>query len=117
MSKGRSWGQLFAEAEEQMRQWRKEHKRATLTQIEQTVDAEMAQVRARIVEELALESELADLSSVESAKRPVCPTCGRRLSANGQGRRTLTTEYEQVISLERSRAYCPHCQVSFFPPG
>lgn len=117
MKKKRNWDELFAEAEEEIRQWRAGHKRATLTEIENEVDAQLAVVRARMVQELALESEMADMRSVKRAERPKCPVCGRPLSANGRDRRRLVTDYEQVVELERSKAYCSHCKVSFFPSG
>ena len=79
----RNWEQLFAEAEEQIRQWRKEHKRATLTQIEQAVDGQMARVRARIVEEMVQDNELANLQQVKESERPVCPVCGRKVGSSG----------------------------------
>ena len=70
-----------------------------------------------MVQELALESELADIRRLERAERPKCPVCVRPLSANGRDQRTLVTDYEQGVELERSKAYCTHCKVSFFPSG
>jgi hypothetical protein len=115
--KKRSWDELFAEAEVEVRQWRTKHKPATWAAIENEVDTRLAAVRARMVQELALESELADIKRLERAKRPKCPLCERPLSANGQVRRQMVTDHEQVVELEPSKVYCSHCKVSFFPSG
>lgn len=117
MKKGRSWDELFAEAEAHVRQWRAGNKRATWTEIENEVDAQLAVVRARMVQELALASKLVDIRRLERAERPKCPVCARPLSANGRDQRTLVTDHEQRVELERSKAYCSHCKVSFFPSG
>jgi hypothetical protein len=117
MNKKRNWDDLFAEAEAAVREWRTKHKRATWAQIENEVDTRLAVVRAQMVQELALESELANIKRLEQDKRPKCPLCERPLSANGQDRRQIVTDHEQVVELERSKAYCSHCKVSFFPSG
>jgi hypothetical protein len=70
-----------------------------------------------MVQELALESELADIKRLERAERPKCPLCERPLSANDQDRRQIVTDHTQVVELERNKAYCSHCKVSFFPSG
>ena len=113
MSKG--WDKLFEEASHSMEQWRGKHKKATLTEIENTVDKELARVRAQMIQDLALASETADLTKVPSEERPQCPVCGEALTANGQQERTLMTDHEQPVKLKRSKGYCPQCDESFSP--
>ena len=117
MSKGNKWQTLYEEASREVRQWRRKHRKATLTEIENTVDAELARVRAQMIQDLALASETAQLSTMSEETRPKCPQCGRRLVANGRQRRALTTDHEQEVELKRSKGYCQHCKVSFFPSG
>lgn len=117
MSSKKRWDELYEEASNNAQRWRGKHKKATLTEIEDTVDSELARMRAQMIEDLALESPTADLTSVPEEERPPCPQCGRPLVANGRQRRELVTAYEQGVVLERSKGYCRHCQRSFFPSG
>lgn len=115
--KPKQWDELFAEASQEVLQWRQKHKRASLTEIEETVDSELAKMRAQMIQDLALASERADLRSLPQEERPRCPHCGGPLVANGRQRRRLTTDHEQSIELERSKGYCQQCKLSFFPSG
>lgn len=117
MKKEKQWDALYEQASHEIRQWRQEHKKATLTEIENTVDAELAKIRAQMIEDLALASEVANLKDVPMESRPQCPECGRPLSANGKQKRQLITEHEQTIRLSRSQGVCPQCGVNSFPPG
>lgn len=115
--KNDKWESLFEKIGEAIAEWRLENPEATLTEIEEAVDSRMAEIRTEMVEDLAQEGRTADLTALPEEERPRCPQCGRSVVANGKQRRRLTTEREQTIELERSKAHCPHCQVSFFPPG
>jgi len=117
MSAQKDWDELYQEASQAMRRWRQEHKRATLTEIEETVDEELARIRAQMIQDLAMASDVADIRSLAKEERPKCPQCGRPVTANGRQKRRLTTDHEQVVELKRSKAYCRHCKLSFFPSG
>lgn len=117
MSLQKNWDDLYQEASQEMWRWRHKHRRATLTEIEEAVDEELARVRAQMIQGLAMASEAADVRSMAKEERPKCPQCGRPVVANGRQKRRLTTDQEQVVELNRSKAYCQHCQLSFFPPG
>lgn len=110
------WDTLFQQASHDIQQWRKAHKKASLTDIENTVDAELAQMRAQMIEDLALASELANLNELPTERRPLCPACGKPLSANGKQKRQLVTEHEQTVNLTRSKGVCSQCGLSSFPP-
>lgn len=116
MSESKTWDDLFEEASEEVRRWRQKHKKATLTEIEDTVDSELAKMRAQMIQDLALASELANLNDVPIEERPKCPRCGEPLSANGKQKRQLVTEHEEAINLSRSKGVCPQCGASSFPP-
>jgi len=109
------WANLFAKASRNTEQWRGEHKKATLTEIENTVDKELARVRAPMIQDLAMASQITDLTKMRPEERPRCAICGEPLVANGQQERTLMTDYEQPVKLTRSKGYCPKCQESFSP--
>lgn len=116
MSESKKWDDLYEEASQEVLRWREKHKKATLTEIEDTVDAELAKMRAQMIQDLAMASELANLNDMSVEERPRCPQCGEPLSANGRQKRQLVTEYEEAITLTRSKGTCPHCGASSFPP-
>jgi YgiT-type zinc finger domain-containing protein len=97
--------------------WRAAHPRATLQEIERTLDERLALLRARMLEDLALASRQADVQALPMEERPVCPACGGRVEARGAKTRRLTTTYERQITLTRSYAVCPSCGTGLFPPG
>lgn len=99
-----------------MKEWRREHPRATFTEMETALDEQLARLRAQMLQDLALTSPSADLPAMGEADRPTCPTCGVQLAAQGTQTRTLLTEHDQPIALTRSYATCPHCGAGLFPP-
>jgi hypothetical protein len=117
MSNRKRWDDLFVEASQEVESWRRKHKKATLTEIEETVDDKLARLRAKMIEDMAMASEVADLRTLAWEERPKCPQCGRLVAANGQQKRELTTDHEQAVELKRSKAYCQHCELGFFPSG
>lgn len=99
------------------KEWRQQHPRATLSEIEAALDSRWAVARARLVADAALASAAADLSALPPEARPRCPDCGAALEARGQEVRRLTTTHEQSLVLARHRAVCPACGAGLFPPG
>jgi RNase P subunit RPR2 len=111
------WRELSEGVLSAMREWRFGHPRATFSEIETALDEQLDRQRAQMLEDLALASELADLSLLLPEKRPLCPDCGRPLGPRGKQDRHLQTEGDQQITLTRSYGVCPTCKVGFFPPG
>jgi len=111
------WNQLAEEVMSGMREWRVQQPRATLAEIEAALDERMAQMRARLLTDLALASAAADLAASPPEERPRCGVCGGILHERGRHKRKLTTQGNQTVQLERSYGYCPSCEVGFFPPG
>ena len=111
------WQPLSHEVIHTMKEWRRQHPRATFQEIESSLDAELARLRAQMLQDLALSSPRAELPTMCEAERPQCPACGARLEAQGQQTRTLVTEHDQTIELSRSYATCPQCGAGLFPPG
>jgi hypothetical protein len=100
-----------------IKEWRLQHPKATLQEIEAAVDERLAQFRARMPQDVALASRAADLRQTAPSERPVCPTCGWPVEPRGLRERHLTTHQGHTLTLERTYAICPTCQVWFFPPG
>jgi hypothetical protein len=93
-----------------VKEWRLAHPQATLKEIEQEIDRQLARVRARMLADAAL-------ASVTEEQPPLCPTCGQRMAWRGTHPRRLVTQHEQAVELERHYAVCPTCGVGLFPPG
>ena len=111
------WRQLADEVFTGMKEWRLQHPKATLTEIERALDERLAQMRARMLEDAALASAAADQRAVPPAERPRCPQCGQPMALRGPEARHLTTTYEQPLTLRRHYAVCAACEEALFPPG
>lgn len=94
-----------------MNQWRQAHPKATLTEIEEAVEAELAELRRQLVQEMVQEG--ADAKS----EVPDCPQCGQAMVKNGRRKRKLRAKEGQTIELERQQWRCPACGTTLFPPG
>lgn len=110
------WQALADEVITGMTEWRLQHPRASLREIETALDDRLSTVRARMLQDLALASAAADVGTAAPAERPACPSCGERVEARGQHSRTLTTYHDRTITLDRSYAVCPACDAGLFPP-
>src|SRR5215472_11387739 len=66
-----------------MKEWRLAHPKATLREIEQAVEERVNQLRARMLQDVALASAASDWTQDTEAQRPVCPECGTQLQARG----------------------------------
>lgn len=99
------------------KEWRVQHPKATLSEIEAALDARLAVMRARLLEDAALASAAADLGALPPGARPRCPACGEAMALRGPEERTLTTTHEQPLVLRRRYAVCPACGEALSPPG
>lgn len=110
------WQQLTQDVTAEMRAWRLAHPQATLRAIEDERDGRLAQLRARMLEDLVLTSSAADWAVVPAAAIPRCPACDQPLEATGTKPRTLQTHGGQTLTMERPYGVCPACAAGFFPP-
>ena len=99
-----------------MKEWRRQHPKATFQEIEAALDGQLARLRAEMLRDLALTSSTADLTQTPAAERPPCPSCGTPRQAQRPQFRTLSTEHHQAIELRPSYATCPQCGAGLFPP-
>lgn len=111
----KNWRRESEEILSGMREWRAQHPKARLAEIEAEVDQRLAGMRARMIADLALASQSADWEAgVESE---ICPQCGAKLEKKGKKKRKLATRGGQEIELEREYGVCPQCGQGIFPPG
>jgi hypothetical protein len=111
------WRRLSDELLAEVAAWRTHHPRATLDAIEQAVDARLVQLRARLLQDVALDSPAADWRTAPAAAQPACPQCGALLRPRGKHRRQLQTQGGQPLTLDRIYGVCPACGAGLFPPG
>jgi hypothetical protein len=111
------WGTLATEVLTGMKEWRLQHPRATLREIELAVDEHLATLRARMLEDAALASDAADGDGDAAEALPTCPHCGSALESTAlTPARTLTTRHERQVHLARRYWQCPACGAGIFPP-
>ena len=110
------WREDLGAASESMAQWRREHPRATLTEIEDALDERLDALRARMLEETVLASEAAAFAGANEAERPGCPACGEGLVSLGTAERRLLTDGGREVRLRRGYGRCPSCGTELFPP-
>jgi len=111
------WQELSEEVISGMKEWRQQHRKATLREIEAALDERLARMRSRMLRDAALASAATDWREAAAEAQPVCPKCGHVLQAAGEQRRSLQTHGGQEVELKRQYGECPVCQDGFFPPG
>jgi hypothetical protein len=110
------WSAEFAEVGAAVARWRREHPKATLSEIEDALDECLAGMRTQMLVDTVMASRAATFAGTPGTERPRCPGCESRLVSRGQAERTLLTTRGQEIRLRRSYAHCPSCGLEFFPP-
>jgi predicted RNA-binding Zn-ribbon protein involved in translation (DUF1610 family) len=114
---GGKWQGIAEEAMRGVKGWRLAHPRATMQEIEEELDKQLARLRVQMLTDTAMASASTAMRSGVEAERAVCPECGKALEARGKQERLLTSQHNQVVKLERSYGVCPQCEAGFFPSG
>ena len=109
-SEKEEWSEKFTEVEDALKQWQKENPRPTLTEIEETIDAELAKLRQQLLEDVAQSSRQEEKESY------LCPKCGTQMVRNGQKSRQLRTKADEKITITRTQMRCLECGMTLFPP-
>lgn len=109
------WRELSEEVIVGMREWREQHPRATMREIEAVLDERLARLRVRMLQDTALASQATDWRESEEPEN--CPECGARLKRRGQQERCLQTQGGQAVGLKREYGECSACGAGLFPPG
>ena len=115
-SERRAWDALSDEILTGMADWRAQHPKATMREIELELDERLASLRSRMLQDIALRSAATDWRTAALAERPVCQVCGTPLVLRGKHARQLQTHGGQSVTLTRSYALCPTCKRGLFPP-
>ena len=110
------WRQLTEQLTSGMREWREQHPKATLREMETELDTRLSRLRVQMLQDLAHLSDTAAWAACPRLHHPTCPECGERLHERGQQPRTLQTHGGQDLTLTRSYGVCPACGAGLFPP-
>ena len=110
----KNWHTLSGDVISGMVDWRVQHPKATLREIEAALDERLECLRAKMLEEAALFSQARDWGEA-GGKIPRCPVCGTELERSTEGVRTLQTQGDQVVQLTRRYGECPQCGSGIFP--
>jgi len=108
------WSGLSDEIMASMSEWRSQHPKASLREIEGEIDKRLSELRARMITDTANASASARW---EAADGVVCPECGAKLIKKGKKKRVLLTREGREIELEREYGVCVACGLGIFPPG
>lgn len=108
------WSGLSEEIIEGIAEWRGEHPRATMREIEAEIDKRLSELRAKMITDTANASGRARWETTEGVQ---CPECGAKLVKKGRKKRILLTREGREVALDREYAVCPACGVGIFPPG
>lgn len=111
----KKWQEASLEVITGMAEWRVQHSRATMREIEGALDERLGRLRARMLEDTALASEAREWEA--SADGPRCADCDEVLKPRGRGVRHLQSTGGGEVVLERRYGVCPVCGTGFFPPG
>ena len=111
------WQDRFAGAAASMAKWRAEHPRATLREMEEAVDKQLAGVRTRMLVDSVQASGAAEFSVLPARQRPKCPECSDPLASRGKRERVLLTTQGQELRIRRQYGQCQSCGTELFPPG
>jgi uncharacterized protein with PIN domain len=111
------WAGKSAEVLSGMKEWRLQHPRATLREIEKEMDERLAGLRQRMIENMVEASQAAEWEEAAEGEKPVCPECRKPLQQRGEEERGLYTQGGKTLRLKRRYGVCPQCGAGFFPPG
>ena len=109
------WLELSAQVHAEMQAWHRAHPGANMLEIEQASLKASAKLHARLVQNLAQQSPLAELGDLPADERPRCANCDQLLHSRGKVKRKLHSREGQEVELERDYAVCPNCGEGFFP--
>ncbi len=111
------WASLSDDILSGVYEWRLQHPKATLSQLEAAIDERLARLRTKMLQDAALATPAADWTDAAPADRPLCPQCQLPLQPRGKQPRSLQTHGARDLVFQRSYGVCPACQAGLFPPG
>ena len=111
----KQWQEKSEEINRGMAQWREQHPKARFSEIEEELDRRMAEVRAKMLGDLAVRSSSTEWEAGQSG--PTCPKCGVQLEGKGKKKRSLQTRGGNEVKIDREHDICSVCGQAIFPPG
>ena len=111
------WAGIFTEVQRAMTDWRREHPKAQMIEIELETERQLARLRARMVADVAQHSEAAFFSEQPPGERPPCPYCRAPVQPRGVKERGFRVHGNGEVRLAREHGACPECGQAFFPSG
>lgn len=111
------WRELSEDILTNMKEWRRNHPKATFAEIEEEVHARVSRLEAQMIQDTAQESASRVWSGTSQQERPRCPVCQTPLQARGKRQRSLQGAGGQKVTLTRDYGTCPNCGTGLFPPG
>lgn len=100
---------LLDEVRRTLASWQATHPRATFAEMEAAVEIQLRQVRARLLEEHA--------GAAYRDEHPACPRCGGTMVPDRRATRTVITQGDEAVPVDRVHVSCPICEIGIFPPG
>lgn len=110
------WRELSEELLTDIKEWRRNHPKATFREIEEEIHARMSRLEAQLIQDTAQESTSRAWSGKSKQERPTCPVCQTPLHARGTQQRTLQGMGGKDVTLSREYGTCPQCGTGLFPP-
>lgn len=108
------WKGASEEVLQGVAEWRGQHPKATMREIEAEIDRRLSMLRAKMISDTANASVSASWAAAEGV---ICPECGAKLIKKGQKKRILLTREGRQIELARDYGVCVACGQGIFPPG
>jgi RNA polymerase-binding transcription factor DksA len=113
----REWDEHSKHVLRELKQWRLEHPKATLAEMETALDERLDRLRSRLLSDTATASVATDWKEALPEERPRCPHCDIVLETRGSRERRLQSQGRDAVVLERQYGVCPACGAGLFPPG
>ncbi len=108
------WQKLVDEITSGLKEWADQNPKATMAEIERETMRRMAQLQARMLEDIVRAKAAEQKAANETV---VCPECGEKMQSRGEQERHLQAQGGQAVVFKRGYLVCPKCGASFFPPG
>ncbi len=113
--KASQWEELSSEVLSGMKEWSAQHPKATFAEIERETMKRMAQLQARIMEDVVRTIEAKQAQGQPEEQH--CPECGGETQPRGEQERRIQVQGGQEVLLKRAYLVCTKCGAGFFPPG
>lgn len=108
------WKRLVGEISSGIKEWVEQNPKATMAEIERETMRRMAQLQARVMEEIVRAKAVEQRADREETG--ICAECGEKMQYRGEQERHLQAQGGQEVVFKRRYTVCPKCGAGFFPP-